>query len=235
MKRTDELSTPAPAVAATTARRRKSLPSLLTSAAIVLAFVATPALAVDEHHPEAAAGSTAPSATSTVETGPTIEKMQENVRQMQSQLERAANAKTDDDRRAALVDHMRTMQANMMLGRSMMMGAMGGYPTMGGGVGPGAMGPGMMGPGMMGPGMMSGMMGSGMMCPGMMGHGMMGSGMMGSGMMGQGMMGRGSGGASDSADLQRMERRLDMMQMMMEQMMRSRTDQPGAAPSIPAR
>ncbi len=225
MKRTDELSTPAPAVAATTARRRKSLPSLLTSAAIVLAFVATPAFAVDEHHPEAAAGSTVPSATSTVETGPTIEKMQENVRQMQSQLERAANAKTDDDRRAALVDHMRTMQANMMLGRSMMMGAMGGYPTMGGGVGPGAMGPGMMGPGMMGPGMMSGMMGSGMMCPGMMGHGM----------MSPGMMGRGHTGGADSPDLQRMERRLDMMQMMMEQMMRSRAEQPGTMPSMPAR
>ncbi|MCD6673533.1 MAG: hypothetical protein LT106_11825 [Burkholderiaceae bacterium] len=216
MKRTDELSTPAPAVAATTARRRKSLPSLLTSAAIVLAFVATPAFAVDEHHPEAAAGSTVPSATSTVETGPTIEKMQENVRQMQSQLERAANAKTDDDRRAALLDHMRTMQANMMLGRSMMMGAVGGYPTMDGGVGPGAMGPGMMGPGMM--------------CPGMMGHGMMSPGM-----MSPGMMGRGHTGGADSPDMQRMERRLDMMQMMMEQMMRSRAEQPGTMPSMPAR
>ncbi|MBW7923956.1 MAG: hypothetical protein H3C59_04330 [Burkholderiaceae bacterium] len=202
------------------------MPPLLASAAIVLAFVAAPAGAVDEHHPEAAAGSTAPSVqASTPETGPTIEKMQENVRQMQSQLERAANAKTDDERRAALVEHMRTMQGNMMLGRNIMMGAMGGNPAMGGGMGSGATGPGMMGPGMMGPGMMSGMMGSGMMCPGMMGHGM----------MSPGMMGRGQAGGPDSADLQRMERRLDIMQMMMEQMMRSRMEQPGTSPSMPAR
>lgn len=237
MKRTDKFPTPALPIAATTARCNKAvLRPFLASASLVLAFAVSPAGAVEEHHPEAASGSTQPAgATSTADVGPTIEKMQENVRQMQSQLDRAASAKTDDERRAALVEHMRTMQGNMMLGRNIMMGATGGYPAMGGGTGSGAMGPGMMGPGMMGPGMMSGMMGSGMMCPGMMGHGMMGSGMMGSGMMGQGMMGRGSGGASDSADLQRMERRLDMMQMMMEQMMRSRTDQPGAAPSIPAR
>ena len=227
MKRTGELFT--------TASRRRPLPPLLASAAIVLAFVAAPASAVDEHHPEAAAGSTAPSAqASTPETGPTIEKMQENVRQMQSQLERAANAKTDDDRRAALVDHMRTMQANMMLGRSMMMAA-GGYSGTGGGMDPRAVGS-----GMAGPGMMSGMMGSGMMCPGMMGHGMMNPGMMNPGMMNPGMMnpgmiGRAQSGEPDSADLHRMERRLDMMQMMIEQMMRSRSDQPSAAPSMPAR
>ena len=35
-------------------------------------------------------------------------------------------------------------------------------------------------------------------------------------------MGRGAAGGTDSADLQRMERRLDMMQMMLEQMMRGR-------------
>lgn len=221
MKRTNELSTPAPAVAATTAHRKKAaLRPLLVSASIVLAFFAAPAGAVDEHHPEAAAGSMPPAgATSMPEVGPTIEKMQENVRQLQSQLERAATAKTDEERRAALADHMRTMQANMMLGRSMMMGAAGGYPAMGGGM----MGPGGMGPGMMGPGMMGGMMGSGMMmCPGMMGPGMMGSG-------------RGATGETDSAQMQHMARRLDMMQMMMEQMVRSRPDQPGVAPSIPAR
>ncbi len=225
MKRTDKFPTPALPIAATTARCNKAvLRPFLASASLVLAFAVSPAGAVEEHHPEAAAGSTPPAgAAMTPEVGPTIEKMQENVRQMQSQLERAANAKTDEERRAALVDHMQTMQANMTLGRNMMTAGAAGYPAMGGGMGPNAMGPGMMG-------MMGGMMGSGMMCPGMMGHGMMGSGM-----MGQGMMGRGSGGAFDSADLQRMERRLDMMQMMMEQMMRSRTDQPGAAPSIPAR
>ncbi|MBW7925201.1 MAG: hypothetical protein H3C59_10720 [Burkholderiaceae bacterium] len=150
---------------------------------------------------------------------------------MQSQLERAAAAKTDGERRAALADHMRTMQANMMLARGMMMGEAGALPGAGAAMtrpgtmgpemmGPEMMGPGMMGPGMMGPGagpgMMSGMMGSGMMCPGMMAHG---------------MMGRGADGSPESAGLQRMERRLDMMQMMIEQMMRSRQGQ--ATPSQP--
>ncbi len=227
MKRTDKFSTSALSIAATNPRCSKAaLRSFLASTTFVLAFAATNAGAVEEHHPDAASGATPPAgATSTADVGPTIEKMQENVRQMQSQLERAASAKTDDERRAALADHMRTMQGNMMLGRNIMMGATGGYPVMGGGTGPGVMGPGMMGPGMMGPGMMSGMMGSGMMCPGMMGHGM----------MSQEMMGRGQSGGPDSADLQRMERRLDMMQMMMEQMMRSRMDQPGTSPSMPAR
>ncbi len=210
MKPTDKLSRPALPTAAPTARGNEAvLRPFLASALLVLAFAASPAGAVEEHHPQAGAGSMPPaSANATQETDTTVEKMQENVRRMQSQLERVASAKTDEERRAALADHMRTMQANMMLGRSMMMG---GHPAMEGGM----MGPGAMGPGMMGPGMMSGMMGSGMMCPG--------------------MMGRGSSGAPDSADLQRMERRLDMMQMMMEQMMRSRPDQPGAGPSMPAR
>lgn len=226
MTRTNKLSTSALPIAANSRCRKAALRSFLASTTFVLAFGATNAGAVEEHHPDAASGATPPAgATSTADVGPTIEKMQENVRQMQSQLERAANAKTDDERRAALVEHMRTMQANMMLGRSMMMGAMGGYPTMGGGAGSGAMRPGMMGPGMMGPGMMSGMMGSGMTCPGMMGHGM----------MSPGMMGRGQNEGADSPELQRMERRLDMMQMMMEQMMRSRAEQPGSMPSMPAR
>jgi hypothetical protein len=217
MKCTDKFSASALSIGATNPRCSKAvLRSFLASTAFVLAFAATNAGAVEEHHPDAASGATPPAgATSTADVGPTIEKMQENVRQMQSQLERAASAKTDDERRAALVEHMRTMQGNMMLGRNIMMGAPGGYPAMGGGMGSGATGPGMMGPGMMGPGMMSGMMGSGMMCPG--------------------MMGRGQAGGPDSADLQRMERRLDMMQMMMEQMMRSRMEQPGTSPSMPAR
>ncbi len=225
MKRTQKLATFVLPIAATNARCSKTvLRSLLASTTLVLAFASMNAGAVEEHHPDAASGSTPP-AGATADVGPTIEKMQENVRQMQSQLERAASAKTDDERRAALVEHMRTMQDNVMLGRNVMMGATGGYPAMGGAMGSGAMGPGVMGPGMMGPGMMSGMMGSGMMCPGMMGQGM----------ISPGMMGRGQAGGPDSAELQRMERRLDMMQMMMEQMMRSRSDQPGTAPSMPAR
>ena len=64
---------------------------------------------------------------------------------------------------------------------------------------------------MMARGMQAGMMG----CP-MMEGGMMGKG--GMGMMGGGMMGGPQAGGADR--MQQMERRMDMMQMMMEHMMR---------------
>lgn len=212
MKLTETRFAPAPGNAGRTGCPNKAaLRPLLVSASIVLALAAAPARAVDEHHPEAAESTPSADAAATVQVGPTVEKMQKNVREMQSQLERVAAAKTDEERRAALAEHMQTMQANMMLGRSMMMGVTGGSAAMGGAT--------------MGPGMMSGMMGPGMMCPGMMGQGTMGQGT-----MGQGAMGRGGAGGADSAELQRMERRLDMMQMMMEQMMRSRPGQPPSQP-----
>ena len=68
-------------------------------------------------------------------------------------------------------------------------------------------------------------MGGGLMCGrGMMGGGMMegragGCGSMGAGMMGSGMMGGGNSAATPSERRQWMQDRLDMMQMMMEQMM----------------
>jgi len=78
-------------------------------------------------------------------------------------------------------------------------------------------------------GMQAGMMDCPMMEGGMMGKG--GMGMMHGGMMGKGGMGMmGGGGApADVPDrMQQMEKRMDMMQMMMEQMMRR---QDGAAPA----
>jgi len=69
---------------------------------------------------------------------------------------------------------------------------------------------------MLGKGMMDDMMGCPMMKGGMMGEGM-GMGMMGGGM---GMMGEGKAGAPPDAMMNRMnmmEKRMDMMQMMMEQ------------------
>lgn len=113
MKPTDKLSRPALPTAAPTARGNEAvLRPFLASALLVLAFAASPAGAVEEHHPQAGAGSMPPaSANATQETDTTVEKMQENVRRMQSQLERVASAKTDEERRAALADHMRTMQA----------------------------------------------------------------------------------------------------------------------------
>ncbi len=77
--------------------------------------------------------------------------------------------------------------------------------------------------------MKAGMMDCPMMEGGMMGKG--GMGMMGGGMMGKGGMGMMGGGAApaDAPDrMQQMEKRMDMMQMMMEQMMRR---QEGSAPA----
>ena len=116
MNLTQRLSVSAPRIDETTGCRKGAvLRPLLLSASIVLAFAAAPAGAVDEHHPDAAGSRPPAGATAPAQVGPTVEKMQENVRQMQSQLERVAAAKTDEERRAALADHMQTMQANMML------------------------------------------------------------------------------------------------------------------------
>ncbi|MBU1603275.1 MAG: hypothetical protein KKA74_14780 [Gammaproteobacteria bacterium] len=130
---------------------------------------ALPAVADDAHHPEQAAAS---------QSAQTIKGMQANVRKMQTQLERIAKAKTDDERQKAMAEHMRTMQENMQMASGMM-----GCPMMG-------------------------MMGQG-------GMGMMGQG--GMGMMGQGGM-MGSGGPMGGADdrMQQMEKRMDMMEMMMK-------------------
>jgi hypothetical protein len=134
-------------------------------------FAAGYAWGVDEHHPDAKAP-TAKSAPASAVKAPapaaTVRKMQDNVKTLQGQLDRIAKAKTDEERQRAIADHMKTMQENMGLARSM-------QPEMK------------------------------MDCP------MMGSGM-GNGM---GMM----GGAGPEG-MQQMEKRMDMMQTMMEQMSR---------------
>lgn len=81
--------------------------------AISLLFVA-PSFANDAHHPDkAAASSAAPSPA-------TVRKMQDNVRKMQTQLERAGKAKTAEARQQAMAEHMKTMQENMQLASGMM-------------------------------------------------------------------------------------------------------------------
>ena len=96
MNLTQRLSVSAPRIDETTGCRKGAvLRPLLLSASIVLAFAAAPAGAVDEHHPDAAGSRPPAGATALAQVGPTVEKMQENVRQMQSQLERVAAAKTD--------------------------------------------------------------------------------------------------------------------------------------------
>ncbi len=175
---------------------------LLLTASFLLALAAAPAGAVDEHHPETPGSASAGVVSLPQAVGPAVEKMRENVRAMQSQLDRVAAAQTDEERRDALAEHMRTIQQNMLMGRNMMIGAAGDCPMMGGA---------------------------------MMGGGMMGAGMMGGAMMGPGMMGGAVSAGAGPAEMQRMERRLDMMQMMMEQMLQARQPQAGAAPPMPNR
>ena len=155
----------------------------MTAVAVSLAF-ATPAFAAHEHHAEQGPEAKAAPAKPAANTAATVQKMQDNVRKMQAQLDRIAKVKTDEERQKAMAEHMQTMHENMKLAR----------------------------------GMKTGMMN----CP-MMEGGMMDKGDMG--MMGGGMMGGGTqpGGAPER--MQQMEKRMDMMQLMIEQMMRRQEGQ----------
>jgi hypothetical protein len=103
-----------------------------------------PALAVDAHHPDQKTGTAAPAADQT------IRNMQANTRKMQAQLEKIAQSKDPGERQMLMQEHMKTMQENVTMGKSMMgMDC----PMMSGGMGMGGMG--MMGGG--GMGMMGGM------------------------------------------------------------------------------
>jgi hypothetical protein len=115
----------------------------MATLAVTLAF-ATPAFADDAHHPEnAAAVSSAPAKSENNISAQTLKRLQENVRQMPSQIDRIANAKTDEERQKAMLEHMQSMQQNMAMMRSMQSGMMA-CPMMEGGMGMG-MGMGMMG------------------------------------------------------------------------------------------
>ncbi|MBI2313920.1 MAG: hypothetical protein HYU77_15590 [Betaproteobacteria bacterium] len=183
----------------------------LALSAMMLALVsAYPALAVEEHHPDqkpgAGAAQAAP-AKPAADPEKAVQKLKDNTKKLQAQLDKIGKAKDARERQKLLGEHMQTMQESMMVA-----GAMGSGGMMGGG---------MMGGGMMGCPMMSGMMGGGQ--GGMMG---MMHGGQGGGMMGGGMMGGGAGGPGADAmmgRMQQMEKRVDMMQMMMEQMLKGQT------------
>ena len=140
--------------------------TILSALALAVAL-ALPAHAEDAHHPDQPPAASAPTPEQTVQ------KMQANATRMQSQLEAVAEAKTPEERRKLLMEHMQTMRENMMLGRQMAMGDMD--------------------------------------CPMMGGMAMMHEG---------GMMAPGAAGSPDAMAerMRQMERRMDMMQMMMERM-----------------
>lgn len=172
-------------------------------ALLIAALTAAPALAVEEHHPDRNPAAVTPAGAMSAPEAPadvakSVEKMKSNLEKMQQQLDRIAVNKAPEERRKLLQEYMQTMRENMMMSQSLMIGGAGAIPgmdVMGG-----------MRSGMMG--MMSGM-GSGMMgmCPMM---GMMG-GMAGGGAAPQFMMNR----------IQQLEKRLDMMHMVVERMLKS--------------
>lgn len=129
----------------------KNLP--MTVLALALAF-GSPAFAEDAHHPETAApaAKTVPAKPAPKNPTQSVQKMQDNVKKMQPQLDRIAKAKTDEERQKAVAEHMTTMQENMMMARGMQADTMG-CPMMD------DMGKGMMGKEMMGKGGMGMMMG----------------------------------------------------------------------------
>ena len=114
------------------------------AASIVLAM---PAFADDAHHPAQTGG--VPT-TQAQPDGKTVQKMQDNLGRMRTQLERLAKAKTAEERQKIMDEHMQTMQANMGMARGMQSGMMA-CPMMQGGMGMMGGGMGMMGQGKIAP------------------------------------------------------------------------------------
>lgn len=167
--------------------------ALLTAGLTAVLFGLMPAFAVEEHHPaqEKKPEAAAPAKPASADVGRTTERMKENLKKMEGQVEKIRKTKDPGERDRLLSEHMQTMRENMMMGQSMMEGGMG-----------------MMGGGMLGKGMRE-------QCMRMMG-GQGGMGMMGGGMGPDAMMDR----------MQQMEKRMDMMQMMLEQTLKSQGQAP---------
>ncbi|MDP2028268.1 MAG: hypothetical protein Q8K12_01355 [Thiobacillus sp.] len=106
----------------------------LFAALLLSALAMQPVLAVDAHHPDQQkTGAAAPTAEQT------IQKMQANTKQMQSQLEQMAKSKDPKQRQKLMQEYMQTSRENMMAGKSMM-GDMMGCPMMEDGMMGGGMG-----------------------------------------------------------------------------------------------
>ncbi|HMV22535.1 MULTISPECIES: hypothetical protein [Candidatus Accumulibacter] len=102
----------------------------LSAIAVSLAL-AMPAFAEESHHPAQPGG--APT-TQAQADGKTVQKMQDNLGRMHTQLQRLAKAKTADKRQKLMDEHMKTMQENMGMATGMQSGMMD-CPMMQGGMG----------------------------------------------------------------------------------------------------
>jgi len=107
------------------------LRTVALSAIAVSLALAMPAFAEESHHPAQPGG--APT-TQAQADGKTVQKMQDNLGRMHTQLQRLAKAKTADKRQKLMDEHMKTMQENMGMATGMQSGMMD-CPMMQGGMG----------------------------------------------------------------------------------------------------
>jgi hypothetical protein len=107
--------------------------------------VSMPLLAEEAHHPAGQAPSDGQAQTTPEpQSANGVEKMQSNLTKMKTQLEQLAQAKTPEERKSIVSEHMKSLQENMGMARAMHPDA-GGCPMMQGGMGMGMMGQGMKG------------------------------------------------------------------------------------------
>ena len=109
---------------------------ILTATMIAGLALAPTTYANDAHHPDKEKASVAAAAQpAKAPADQTAQRMQENVKRMQSQLDGVRKANDPAQLEKLLAEHMQTMRENMMLGNAMMqgrgMGMMGGQGGMG--------------------------------------------------------------------------------------------------------
>lgn len=92
----------------------------LIAVACITTLASWSARAVDEHHPD----QVQPAKASAAESVKPVQKMQENLKKMQGQLDRIARTKDEKARQKLLQEHMQTMRENMMASMGMMGGMM---------------------------------------------------------------------------------------------------------------
>ena len=98
---------------------------LLISSVVAVLFMSAPGVHADDAHHPGRQGQTEEVAVPAPADGEKVmQKMQENMKKMQAQLDRIRKTKDPEARRKLMMEYMHAMHENMMLGRGMMHGMM---------------------------------------------------------------------------------------------------------------
>ena len=98
---------------------------LLISSVVAVLFMSAPGVHADDaHHPDQPDRTDKVAAPASADGEKVTQKMQENEKKMQAQLDKVRKTKDPEARQKLMMDYMQTMHENMMLGRSMMHGMM---------------------------------------------------------------------------------------------------------------